>query len=183
MAGFCFAAFVASFGDEKNDFAAIFRTVFQHARRVDDGVVHGGGGRTGVDFGEGFFEECAVVGKVLHDALAMVEGEDGGFAFFAEDEAFEEGAYLLDFIEDGFDGVVGLDADDDVEGLESEFNFKGLFFAAIDEAELVRLQIGDVAAVLSDGGRGHDVPDERFEYGEVAFGLGGGLILPKQGRA
>ncbi len=179
LAGFSFAAFVAGFGDEKDDFAVIFRAVFEHAGGVDNGVVHGGGGGSGVDFGEGLFEQGTVAREILHDSFAMVEGDDGGLAFFAEDEAFEEGADLLDLVEDRFDGVIGLDADDDIEGLESDLDGELLFFAAVDEAELVGLKVGDVATVFGDGGGGYDVSGERGEFREVAVGFGGGLVLPE----
>jgi len=113
----------------------------------------------------------------------MVEGKDGGFAFFAEDKAFEEGADLLDLVEDRLDGVIGLDADDDVEGLESDFYFEGLFFAPVDEAEFMGLEVGYIEPVLGDGGGGYDVSDERFECRQVSFRFNRGYGLGEDWRA
>ena len=185
-------ALVAAVGEQDEDLAAGFLAELVVGGEVDGveeqgaaGVAvagDGAGAGAGVDLGvvDGALDLAGAVGVVGEEVDVDVEGDEEGLVLGGEDVFEELGAGLLLEGEDVHLAAAGVEEDADGEGeiflLGEVLGLLKLF--VLEDAAVVLVEVGDVAALVADGEVDVDEVDVDFEGLDVADvdGLGSALL-------
>lgn len=105
------AAVVLRFRDHDDDLAVVLRSLEEQADRAVHGVRQGHGRGADPHRLEGLIDLLGVVGEILQELDAAIEGQHRRFAVLAQHEFREQVGGLADIAQDALDPIARLDAD------------------------------------------------------------------------